>query len=69
MTFNQHLAKVKEWVKYCTDWLCFKYMWRHNNDVIFIKISLDVSGQITYKTYISDFHILKINKINRIIPF
>ena len=28
--------------KYCTDWLCFMYMWRHNNDVIFINISVYV---------------------------
>ena len=41
--------------KYCTDWLCSKYNWRHNNDVIFVKISLNVANEIPYKTYISDF--------------
>jgi len=35
---------VKEWAKYCTNWLCSMYTWRYNNDVSFIKISLYVSN-------------------------
>ena len=41
-----HLRVVKQicwcWVKYCTDWLRSKYKWRHNNNVIVIKISVYV---------------------------
>jgi len=43
MAFNSNTWQVvKEWAKYCTSWLCSMYTWRHNNDVIFIKISLCV---------------------------
>jgi len=39
MVFNTWQV-VKEWAKYCTNWLCSMYTWRYNNDVIFIKMSL-----------------------------
>jgi len=58
----------KEWVKYCTNWLCSVYTWRHNNDINFIKISFQhiCPSILVTKSIFWIFHILK---INRIMPF
>jgi len=33
MLFNiWRVVKENCWAKYCTDWLCSKYKWRHNNE-------------------------------------
>ena len=37
LMFNKRVVNEICWGKYCTDWLCSKYNWRHNNDVIFVK--------------------------------
>jgi len=50
--------------------MCSMYTWCHNNDVIFIKISIYVFSSIMHKTYMLDFfHNLKINTIYRFVTF
>ena len=54
--------------KYCTDLLCPVYTWRHNNNVIFVKISVYVSNWITVCTKLL-FCFFYVLKINIIMPF
>ena len=63
--FGEIKLYVKEnwWAKYCTDWLRSKYNWRHSNDVSVVKIPMYVPNWIPYKTYISKFPYLKINRM------
>ena len=62
------LCSTRElWVKSAgkiLHWLCSKYNWRHNNDVIIVKISQNVANEIPTKCIFQIFRIFK--KIDRI---